>query len=92
MRVKCLECEALARIIYLCAAHSPHIVDAELFRLGLHSEPAELRALLQSKIDAATGQGYGALLLAYGLCGQAAARDDPRRRHRGLPAPDCHRA
>jgi hypothetical protein len=73
MRVKCLGCEALARVIYLCAAHSPHIVDVELFRLGLHSEPAELRALLQSRIDAATGEGYEALLLAYGLCGQTTA-------------------
>jgi hypothetical protein len=53
MRIKCLACEALARPVYLCAAHSPHIVDVELFRIGLHREPAELRARLQARIDAA---------------------------------------
>ena len=73
MKLKCLGCEALARMVYLCAAHSPHIVDVELFRLGLHNEPSDLRARLQRHIDAATGQGYDAIVLAYGLCGQATA-------------------
>lgn len=58
MRIKCLACEALARPVYLCAAHSPHIVDVELFRIGLHREPADLRARLQARIDAAN-QGDG---------------------------------
>jgi len=52
MRIKCLACEALARVVYLCAAHSPHIVDVELFGIGLHREPADLRARLQARIDA----------------------------------------
>lgn len=73
MRLKCLACEALARVVYLCAAHSPHIVDVELFRLGLHRDPADLRGRLQKQIDAAVGQGYDAVVMAYGLCGQSTA-------------------
>jgi len=81
MRLKCLGCEALARVVYLCAARSPHIVDVSLFQLGLHDDPADLRSRLQAQIDAATGEGYDAVVLAYGLCGQATAgliaRDTP---------------
>jgi hypothetical protein len=81
MKLKCLGCDALARIVYLCAAQSPHIVDVELFQLGLHNDPADLRARLQERIDATTGQEYDALVLAYGLCGQSThgliARDIP---------------
>ncbi len=79
MRLKCLACEALARPVYLCAAQSPHTVDVELFRLGWHDDPPDLRSRLQAAIDAA--QGYDALLLAYGLCGKSTeglvARDVP---------------
>ena len=81
MRLKCLGCDALARLVYQCAAWSPHIVDVELFQLGLHSQPPDLRERLQRRVDAAAGQGYDAILLAYGLCGQATAgltaRDTP---------------
>ncbi len=73
MRLKCLACEALARVVYLCAARSRHIVDVELFRIGLHREPAELRARLQERIDAVSGEGYDAVVMAYGLCGQSTA-------------------
>jgi hypothetical protein len=73
MRLKCLGCEVLARAIYLCSAQSPHIVDVTLLERGLHDQPGELRAQLQAQIDAASGQGYAAVLLAYGLCGQATA-------------------
>ena len=71
MRLKCLGCDSLARMIYLSAAQSPHIVDVSLFRLGLHRKPADLQALLQSEIDATVGQGYDAVVMAYGLCGKA---------------------
>ena len=73
MRFKCLACEALARVAYLCAAHSPHIVDVELFRIGLHREPGDLRATLQARVDAAQGEGYDAVVMVYGLCGQSTA-------------------
>ena len=73
MRLKCLACDVLARPLYLNAARSPHIVDIELFPRGLHNTPAILRSTLQDRIDAAAGQGYDAILMAYGLCGQATA-------------------
>jgi hypothetical protein len=73
MKIKCLGCEALARIVYLCAAQSPHLVDVEMFKLGLHNEPNDLRSRLQAQIDAAAGQGYDAVVMAYGLCGKATA-------------------
>lgn len=71
MRLKCLSCEALTRMVYLCAAGSPHLVDVELVRIGLHNEPINLRVLLQQKIDALSRKDYDAVVLAYGLCGQA---------------------
>ena len=73
MRLKCLACEVLARPLYLSAAQSPHIVDVELFQRGLHNTPPILRGRLQDRIDAAAGQGYDAVVMAYGLCGQATA-------------------
>ena len=73
MRLKCLSCEALARVVYLCAAHSPHIVDVELFRLGWHRDPDDLRQRLQGSIDAAQGEDYDAIVMGYGLCGRATA-------------------
>lgn len=80
MRYKALTCEALARPAYASAARSPHIVDVELVPRNLH-QPAEIRGRLQSMIDLSNGQGYDALLLGFGLCGQAtnglAARDVP---------------
>jgi hypothetical protein len=73
MRLFCLSCEVLARPLYLCAARSPHIVDIELFRRGLHNDPADLRTKLQARIDALTGSNYDAIVMGYGLCGQATA-------------------
>ena len=72
MKIKCLACEALSRLVYLCAAGSPHAVDVTLFKLGLHNTPGVLRARLQGEIDAAGEQGYEAVVLGYALCGRAA--------------------
>jgi hypothetical protein len=73
MRLMCLACEVLARPLYMCAARSPHIVDMQLFRRGLHNEPSDLRARLQAQIDVAAAGHYDAVVMAYGLCGQATA-------------------
>jgi hypothetical protein len=61
----------LARALYLYAAQSPHTIDIEMFRYGLHQHPNDLRARLQQAIDATRGQGYDAVLLAYALCGKS---------------------
>ncbi len=71
MRLKCLGCEALARLIYWSAAQSPHIVDIEMFELGLHNRPVGLRELLQERIDAIPADEYDAIVLGYGVCGKA---------------------
>ncbi len=71
MKLSCLSCEALARMVYQAAAFSPHIVDVDIIRLGLHNTPEVLRNTLQSKIDALSGSNYDAVVLAYGLCGKS---------------------
>jgi hypothetical protein len=73
MKLKCLACEALARPVYLCAARSPHVVDVELYRIGLHQKPDDLRARLQARIDAASQEEWDAIVMVYGLCGQSTA-------------------
>lgn len=73
MRLMCLSCEVLARPLYLSAARTRHIVDIELFRKGLHNEPAGLRDRLQARIDALEGEQYDYIVMGYGLCGQAVA-------------------
>ena len=71
MKFKCISCDALARQTYLCAAQSPHLIDVELVSMGQHIKPEELNRTLQSKIDSVNDTGYDAILLCYGLCGQA---------------------
>ena len=73
MLIKCIGCDVLARAIYWSAAQSPHVVDVQLLERGLHNTPAVLRGRLQGQIDTAASQGYDAIVLAYGLCGQATA-------------------
>ena len=72
MRLMALTCEVLARSVYLCAAHSPHVVDVRLNRRGLHDDPPNLRTILQGELDTIEAP-YDAVLLAYGLCGGATA-------------------
>jgi hypothetical protein len=71
MRLKVIGCDVLARAVYFYAAQSPHIVDIELFRYGLHQQPVNLRGRLQGAIDATLGKKYDAVLLAYALCGKS---------------------
>jgi hypothetical protein len=87
-KLKCLSCDALARLVYCCAAQSPHVVDIELFELGLHQRPADLRQQLQARIDAVAAGAYDAIVLAYGLCGKATA--GLTARHVPLVIPRAH--
>jgi len=88
MRLRIFACEALARPVYLCASQSTHMVDVELMKFGLHRRPADLRATLQTLIDAADGRGYDAVGLVYGLCGKATA--GLRARQTPLVIPRAH--
>jgi len=73
VRLRLLGCEVLTREICHSLASSPHVIDAEFTRIGLHDTPEELRRLIQCRIDAAAAGGYDAILLCYGLCGNATA-------------------
>lgn len=89
MRYLLIACEVLAREAYLCAAHSPHIVDIQLLEKGLHDTPDTLRRELQARIDAAD-EHYDAVLLGYGLCSNSTADLVARKVPLVLPrAHDC---
>lgn len=87
MKLKCISCDSIARAVYHCAAISPHMINVELIRLGIHLKPEKLRQKIQASIDAVSTQldpseqSYDAIVLGYGLCGQATsgvtARDIP---------------
>ena len=73
MLLKLICCNVFLREACLAIAHSPHIVDPEFFELGEHRQPDRLRHTLQARIDAAeqSAKKYEAILLLYGLCGNA---------------------
>jgi hypothetical protein len=73
MRIKSITCDALARPVYWCAAQSRHVVDTVLLHRGLHNQPFNLRQELQELIDQTTMHECDAIVLVYGLCGQATA-------------------
>ena len=66
-----LTCEALARSVYAAAAISPHAINIQLFKQGLHNTPKRLNEMLQKEIDGIQDESYDAILLAFGLCGMA---------------------
>ena len=72
-RYKLLSCSVFQREVCHCLARTPHLVDPEFVELGLHSQPARLREALQARIDAADAgaRRYDAILLVYGICGNA---------------------
>ncbi len=72
MKLKMISCEVFARLVYSAAAKSPHIVDLEFTALRSHTNPGKLRQEIQSAIDRAS-EGYDAILLGYGLCGNGTA-------------------
>jgi len=62
------------RLVSLAIENSPHSIDIEYIRLGAHESPDRLRELIQEKIyEADEKGGYDAVILGYGLCGNAAA-------------------
>ncbi len=73
MLFKLIACEIFTREICYCVARSPHRVDLEFTEIGSHQNSDALRANLQERIDRASGRErkYDAVLLGYGLCGNA---------------------
>ena len=73
MRFKLIACEVLTREICALIATTPHLIDPEFTEKDAHEDSNHLRALLQAKIDQANQKEtkYDAILLAFGLCGNA---------------------
>jgi hypothetical protein len=73
MVFKLIACEIFFREISFCAAVSPHTINLELTEKGLHEKSDILRESIQSRIDSAEkdGRAYDAILLGFGLCGNA---------------------
>lgn len=92
MRLKLIACDVLTREVCWCVARSPHVIDLEFTEKGAHDESDKLRALLQSKVDAASNPGaaYDAILLCYGICGNSTVGLEARGTQLVLPrAHDC---
>ena len=92
MYYKLIACDVLTREVCHCVARSPHTVDVEFTEKGQHEDSDRLRLLLQQKIDrtAEKGTPYDAILLAYGLCGNATVQLEARNTRLVLPrAHDC---
>ena len=92
MYFKLIACDVFTREVCHCIARSPHTVDVEFTEKGAHEDSDRLRILLQERIDktAEKGTPYDAILLAYGLCGNATAQLAARNIRLVLPrAHDC---
>jgi hypothetical protein len=89
MRLKLISCEVLFREMCDACAHSPHQVDLEFLRKGLHDLGAKAMAeKIQGVVDRAPEGVYEAILLGYGLCGNGL--DGLTARHTRLVLPRAH--
>lgn len=92
MLLKLIACNVFMREACGCIARSPHVIDVEFLELGEHAQPQVLNASLQAKIDQTeqASKTYDAILLLYGLCGNAAVGLQARKTKLVLPrAHDC---
>ena len=73
MRLKLIACNVFQREVCYCLARTPHVIDVEFTELGEHVHSDSLRATIQSRIDAAeaSARQYDAVLLLFGICGNA---------------------
>jgi len=73
MKLCLFACNVFEREASACLAQSPHVIDVEFCELGEHVRPGNLKQLLQNRIDQASSgsRHYDAILLLFGLCGNA---------------------
>ncbi len=73
MYLKLIACNVLLREIYREVATSPHTFDLYFTEKGDHEKSDRLRAIIEGEIQKAeeSGKLYDAILLGYGLCGNA---------------------
>ncbi len=72
MRLRLIGCEVFSRPVYKAAAASGNTVDMIFTKMRSHTKPEQLKSEIQSIIDS-TPEGYDAILLGYGLCGNGTA-------------------
>jgi hypothetical protein len=83
-----LTCGVFARHISALAEQNPATVTVRLLEQGLHMRPKSLHEALQAQIDSVAPNIYDAILLVYGLCGQAVV--GLTARHTPLVMPRAH--
>jgi hypothetical protein len=89
MRLKLISCEVFFRELCDACAHAPHPVDVEFLPKGLHDVGGRpMAAIIQEAVDRTPRGVYDAILLGYGLCGNAL--DGLTARHTRLVAPRAH--
>ena len=73
MMLKLLACEVLTREVCHAIVRAPHAVTPVFTPKNRHNQPSELRRYLQEQIDQTEHEetAYSAILLGYGLCGNA---------------------
>jgi hypothetical protein len=88
--LRLIACNVFMREACLAIAESPHTVDPDFTELGAHINSDSLRAIIQERIDAAdtSGKAYDAILLLFGLCGNAGV--GLHARHQRLVIPRAH--
>lgn len=92
MHLKLISCNVFQREASWCIARTPHTIDSEYTELGEHARSAGLRQIIQDRIDATevSGKTYDAILLLFGLCGNATVDLKANRTQLVIPrAHDC---
>lgn len=73
MQYKLICCEVFSREIYQALLESDHTVFPVFTKKMSHEYPDYLREMIQKEIDKTEPNEYDAILLGYGLCGNATA-------------------
>lgn len=89
MKLKLICCEVFMREACLQIANTKNVVDPEFTPKGAHENSNFLREIIQNKIDSVKEEeGYDAIILGFGLCGNAI--DGLKSRHIPLVVPRAH--
>lgn len=92
MNFKLIACDVLTREVCYCVARTPHSVSLVFTAKGEHNIPGKLQGRLQDIIDQAAEEetAYDAVLLGFGLCGNATIGLEARGAPLVIPrAHDC---
>ena len=74
MFLKFICCDVFARVACELVSKSPNIVDIEFVPMLAHIEPLKLKEMIREKIENSVGESgrkYDAVILGFGLCGNA---------------------